>query len=142
MSVHRSFFTLAVVSLLFISLFVLGIPIAGFAGTPHSCPGGSHLPSSIGINGVGVPQYDFALAKNCYPDTSQAIIWKAFVYDTTTTPPTLICTLPQSNVPSPSGTQSFSCGPPLPASVNVTINYKTSTYGSWMVHSIDYATNP
>jgi hypothetical protein len=128
MKVRRSFFTLAFVSLLFISLFVLGIPIAGLAGSPHSCPSNAHLPGSIG----GQSSYDFNFAKNCSPDTSAAVQWKFFIYNYDDG--TLIC----SGGPYSIGTTplSFPCGPlPSPATIQVVINYKTTANGSWMTHT-------
>jgi hypothetical protein len=132
MEIGKSFFIRALLSLMFIGLSVWGIPVAGFAGTPHSCPGGVHLPGGIG----GVTSYNFNLAKNCSPETSAAIRWKAWVYDANGN---VACTFAEAAVPPPPSVAAWQCGPtpalPRGQTLTVIIHYKTSTYGSWMSHS-------
>lgn len=136
MKIGRSFFTLAFVSLIFLGLLVLGIPVAGFAGTPHTCPNNIHQAGSLG----GVPELDFVFVKNCASETSLAITWKAFIYDDTPAKSgTLLCSMPQVNLPP--YMQTKHCGPTLPTLVKVTIHYKTSALGAWMTHT-EYYTNP
>lgn len=139
MKVRRSVFTPAFVSLMFLGLFVLGIPVAGFAaGTPHTCPNGTHQAPSLG----GVPTFTFVFVRDCPSQApSGAIKWKAFVYDDTPNgvgKPAL-CSL--SEIALPPYTQTVTCGPTLPAQVKVVISYKTSVLGAWMPHPELY-TNP
>ena len=134
MKIGRSFFTLAFVSLMFLGLLVLGTPVSGFAGSPHTCPS-SHQAGSLG----GVPELDFVFAKVCSPETSAAITWKAFIYNDSDG--TLLCSMPQVNLPPYTKTKHCGPTPPLPPYVKVVINYKTSALGSWMTHT-EYYTNP
>jgi len=142
MKVRSSFFTLALVSLMFLGLFVLGIPVSGFAGTPHTCPGNSHQAVNLG----GKTELDFVFAKVCSPDSSSAVQWKFFIYNNDTG--TLIDTCmwgPYSIGQTP---RIHHCGPnpPLPIAtyqiVKVVINYKTNLLGSWMTHTELYSNSP
>jgi hypothetical protein len=136
MKIGKSCATGAFLSLTFIGLFVLGIPVAGFAQTPHSCPGGNHLPDSLG----GVQQADFDLWRDCSPDSSRAIRWKAWIYNGNGA---VLCQINEEAVPA--GLKHlWHCGPtpnPLTATMTVTVSYKTSTLGSWMTHTHN-VTNP
>ena len=111
-------------------LFVLGVPMLGFAQQPHTCPNG-HQGQSLG----GVDSFRFTFAKNCSPYTSNTIEWKFAVYryaDNTlisgcswgpflvgTTPRTHTCTgLPHGPYPR----------------VKVIIYYKVPGSMTWMSH--------
>ena len=133
----KSLSTWTCLSLMFIVLFALGIPVEGFAQTPHSCPGGNHLPVSLGT--VQVQQADFDLWRDCPADSSRAIRWKAWIYDGSGN---VLCSIPEEAVPG--GLKHlWHCGPtpPLTSTLTVTITYKTSTLGSWMTHTHN-VTNP
>ena len=144
MKVHRSFFTLAFVSLMFLGLFVLGTPVSGFAaGTPHTCPGAHQAPNLGGVN-----ELDFIFRKVCPPDTSAAVQWKFFIYNNDTNILIDNCQWGPFNIPpSPPATPKH-CGPtpPLPHAphqiVKVVINYKTSLLGGWMTHTELYSNTP
>jgi hypothetical protein len=135
MKISSSVFTLTFLSLILTGLLTLGTAVSGFAGTPHTCPAGTHQGSSLG----GVANMNFVFAKDCSPDTSLAVRWKAFVYNDSTG--VLLCQLGEIALPPYTQTVYCPSSGSLPRYIKAVINYKTSPLGSWMTHT-EYYTNP
>jgi hypothetical protein len=123
---------LALLSFFFLELFVTGIPVIGFAGTPHPCPGGVHQGPSLG--GGGTKTFEFR--KNCSPDSSYAVRWKATIYNDSTG--AVVCSFPETALPP--DTKSLTCSG-VPQYVRIVLSYKTSILGGWMTHTETF-TNP
>jgi hypothetical protein len=154
MKVRRSFFTLAVGSLIFLSLLGLGIPISGYGGNPHTCAvdASGNLTGHQGSLG-GVATFKFTFAKDCPTDTSNAIQWNFNIYDYyhQATP---ICSLPPITPGIPQGylnvdptttppnTVQLTCSglPNNPGRIKAAISYIVP--GSTMAHSDISLYNP
>ena len=132
MKVARPLFPSITVTLVLLSLLVLGTPVSGFAQNPHTCKSdwSAHLPTNLGNQ----PSFSFYFHKNCPPYTSNAIWWQFLVYNNVSG--SLICNLGSYNLP-PAYQGPLNCSP-LPtgtaARIKVVINYKVPP-NSPMVHS-------
>ena len=135
MKVARSFFPLALVSLMFVGLLVLGIPVSGFA-QPHPCKHDllGHLPAT-GLGGVS--SYEFWFARDCTAQ-SGAITLKWFINKYSDNSP--ICSggpVDFTANSTPQYTVKVTCST-LPRGpgfqVKVTLSYQTAPGGSWMNH--------
>lgn len=137
-------FALGLVSLMFVSLIVLGIPVSGFAGTPHACPNNSHQAYNLG----GVDEKDFVFVKNCGTETSAAVRWRFFVYNNDTG--ALIDSCQWGTYTLPPNIQTKHCGSStsrLPHGdydiIKVVINWWTVPVGgSMMTHTNFFSNTP
>ena len=94
-----------------LGLLVLGSPISGYAASPHPCL--ANLSAHQG-NLPGQSTFTFTFAKNCPPDTSNAISWNFNIYNFYA-PSTPICSLPPRNA---NGTQDYLTIPPTTVTLN------------------------
>lgn len=134
MKVGRSLFSFTIMSLTFLSLLVLSLPVSGFAQTPHTCkPNWSaHQSNTLG----GVTSFPFAFAKSCTAN-SNATKWTIYVYNYNAQA-IPICTYGPMNLPPDTFTATCSPLPKGPGyQVKVVINFERST-GSPMSHSESY----
>lgn len=144
MKIRRSFFTLALVSLMFLSLLVLGIPASGLA-QPHTCKldVSGHWPTSPkGLGGVTV--FNFLFARDCTtPSNAITLKWSINKYSDNS-PLCVGGPVDITSTSTPPYTVSVTCGqghnsdPPLPTGpgpkVKVILSYQTTSGGSWMNH--------
>ena len=142
MNIGRSFFTLAFVSLMYLGLLVLGVPVSGFAGEPHVCISNVISTAWQNLNNSAKPNYTFVWADNCGSHTSNTTRWRFRVYNYSTTIE-LCNNLGQDGngyIVIPDGTQhtySLPCSP-LPtgatAKIKTVVEYQVIGSG-WMPHN-------
>jgi hypothetical protein len=146
MNIRSSFFTLTCVSLVFVGLLVLGMPVSGLAGTPHVCSndGTTHMTDLPGVD-----SFTFVFFKNC-ADTSSTVQWQFAIYDNTTSNLIPGCQWGPFKLP-PTDTTTYS--PPLTCNglphgnpgvqvIKVVISYRVSLLGGWMNHTDMLTNNP
>ena len=135
MKVRRSFLTLTIVGVMFLSLLVLTNTVPGYAQNPHACVNGTaHLDNNL----HNQPSYTFQFHKNCDGYWSYAITWQFIIKNAAAPGQPTICTSGPTLTPVPAnGIQTLFC-PTLPtgssARINITINY-TVPPNNPMVHS-------
>ncbi len=134
MKIRRSFFALTLVSLIFVGLLALSIPVPGFA-QPHTCQSNlsGHWPSSpYGLGGVN--SFTFLFARDC-TIPSGAITLKWFINKYSDNSPLCTATAPANftSTSNPPYTVSVPCGSlpiGLGPQVKVTLSYQTTSGGS------------
>jgi hypothetical protein len=140
MKVVRSIFTSRIVSLTFLGLLVLGIPVSGFSTEPHVCINNVIADSTSKSLG-GVASYTFYFKANCGTHSSNTTSMKITVQKNVYPYPKLSCTGNTSTTeyPVPPDTYSVTCTS-LPSSIRAVIDYHV--VGSGPMSHTDTFTNP
>ena len=152
MKATRSLFRSVILSLMFLSLLVVGIPVLGFAGEPHICIGSaiSTAWQNINSNYPNPPSatYTFKWVASTCGHSSNTILWKFNVYNYSTG--AWLCgqnnggagyTLPpdpyDGSVPDPVTCINLPTG--TAAKIKAVVSYQV-TGSTWMTHT-DYLRN-
>jgi hypothetical protein len=156
MKITRSLFSSLILSLMFLGLLVLGVPLSGFATEPHICfPDNngtisSNTPSSQSLGSTAQSTFTFYYqANNCGGHNSNTLLMGVRVYNNSIFPPTQITCSGnngepyQTNAnPVPPDYYTVTCpsSGSLPAKIKTVIDY-TVNGSTWTTHT-DLFTNP
>jgi hypothetical protein len=143
MKVRSSYFTLTLVSLIFLGMVLLGIPVSGFASEPHVCypDQNGQIAEDPQHLGSGVTSFAFVYHANCGTHSTNTTLMKVTVRkDVAPFPKLTTCTgntgQPNGN-PVPPDYYTVTCTN-LPSKVRVVIDYQAIGTGwmSWTEHFV------